>query len=55
MSTFVCVTETGVISVLSSFYGRDDTETCSDGIDDDSMLANTDCSLGGTLQLIKSR
>uniref|UniRef100_A0A667ZE23 SUEL-type lectin domain-containing protein n=1 Tax=Myripristis murdjan TaxID=586833 RepID=A0A667ZE23_9TELE len=43
-----------VISVVSSFYGRADRVTCSAGRPA-AQLANTACSLPGTLEIVKTR
>uniref|UniRef100_A0A667YL57 SUEL-type lectin domain-containing protein n=1 Tax=Myripristis murdjan TaxID=586833 RepID=A0A667YL57_9TELE len=43
-----------VISVVSSFYGRADRVTCSAGRPA-AQLANTGCSLPGTLEIVKTR
>ncbi|XP_042265111.1 rhamnose-binding lectin-like [Thunnus maccoyii] len=46
--------ETGVISVQTALYGRADAETCSEGRPPN-QLANTECSLHGTLNVLKKR
>uniref|UniRef100_A0A667YX53 SUEL-type lectin domain-containing protein n=1 Tax=Myripristis murdjan TaxID=586833 RepID=A0A667YX53_9TELE len=43
-----------VISVESTLYGRSDSETCSTGRPAE-QLSNTECSLQGTLEILKSR
>ncbi|CAN9515726.1 unnamed protein product [Ophioblennius macclurei] len=46
--------EIGVISVQSALYGRVDRQTCSEGRPA-RQLANTECSLAGTEDLIRTR
>uniref|UniRef100_A0A667YT86 SUEL-type lectin domain-containing protein n=1 Tax=Myripristis murdjan TaxID=586833 RepID=A0A667YT86_9TELE len=43
-----------MISVESTLYGRSDSETCSTGRPAE-QLSNTECSLQGTLEILKSR
>ncbi|XP_032375875.1 L-rhamnose-binding lectin SML isoform X1 [Etheostoma spectabile] len=46
--------DTGVISVQTALYGRSDTVTCSEGRPP-AQLANTQCSLAGTVDVLKNR
>uniref|UniRef100_A0A3Q3X9X0 SUEL-type lectin domain-containing protein n=1 Tax=Mola mola TaxID=94237 RepID=A0A3Q3X9X0_MOLML len=45
-------TDAGVISVQAALYGRADKETCSEGRHP-SQLGNTECSLDGTVDLVR--
>uniref|UniRef100_A0A667ZDN2 SUEL-type lectin domain-containing protein n=1 Tax=Myripristis murdjan TaxID=586833 RepID=A0A667ZDN2_9TELE len=54
LSAVLCVTASAVISVESTLYGRSDSETCSTGRPAE-QLSNTECSLQGTLEILKSR
>ncbi|KAL6119982.1 uncharacterized protein ACO6RY_04435 [Pungitius sinensis] len=46
--------DTGVISVQEAFYGRADTDTCTEGRPQ-SQVANTKCSQDGTAEVLKRR
>lgn len=49
-----CLTDTGVISVKTSMYGRTDATTCAGGKTPEE-LADTSCSLQGADDIIKKR
>uniref|UniRef100_A0A8C4IJR0 SUEL-type lectin domain-containing protein n=1 Tax=Dicentrarchus labrax TaxID=13489 RepID=A0A8C4IJR0_DICLA len=49
-----CVSDMGVISVQAALYGRADNETCGEGRPQQ-QLANTECSLEGTVDILKKR